>query len=309
MSNKINITFLGTSASIPTADKNLTSVLLNYQGDNYLFDCPENVQQQIMKSKQSLMKIKHIFITHFHGDHFFGILGLLSTMNLNNREEDLTIYLPEKNKKSFLDLISSAQIVTNFKINVIGITKEQVVFNNKNLIISSVKLDHTIPTYGFVFKIKDTLGKFNREKALALNIFPGPKYSKLAQGKKITVNGKTITPDMVLDTSKKKIGKKILYLTDTKIIKPKKILENSDILIHECTFGKDEQKKANLVKHSTSVGVANFAKTIKVNTLYLVHISSRYQDTDQILKEAKKIFKNTIIPKDLDSVEINDYFK
>ena len=307
MSNKIKITFLGTSASVPTANKNLTSVLLNYQGDNYLFDCPENVQQQIMKSKQSLMKIKHIFITHFHGDHFFGILGLLATMNLNNREEDLTIYLPEKNKQSFLDLLSSAKIVVSFKINVIGIKKEQAIIKNKNLTITSVKLDHTIPTYGFSFKIKDTLGKFNREKALKLKIPEGPLFSKLSEGKSIKLNGKTITPDMVLDKSKRKIGKKILYLTDTKIIKPKKSLENSDILIHECTFGKDEEKKANLVKHSTSVGVANFAKKIKTNSLYLVHISSRYQETDQISTDAKKIFKNTIIPKDLDSFEIEDY--
>jgi len=151
------------------------------------------------------------------------------------------------------------------------------------------------------------LGKFNREKALKLKIPEGPLFSKLSEGKSIKLNGKIITPEMVLDESKRKTGKKILYLTDTKIIKPKKILENSDILIHECTFGKDEEKKANLVKHSTSVGVADFAKKINAKYLYLVHISSRYQETDQILKEAKKFFKNTIIPKDLDSFEIDDY--
>ena len=307
MSNKIKLIFLGTSASLPTSKKNLTSVLINYQGHNHLFDCPENVQQQIMKSKQSIMKIKNIFITHFHGDHFFGIFGLLSTMNLNNREEELTIYLPEKNKQNFLDILNSAQINCSFNITVVGIKKEQIIYSDKNLNIESVKLDHTISTFGFIFKIKDTLGKFNREKALKLKIPEGPLFSKLSEGKSIKINGKVITPNQVIDTKFKKIGKKILYLTDTKIIPVNKKLLDSDILIHECTFGKEEEKKANLVKHSTSVGVAGFAKKIKAKHLYLVHISSRYQETDNILTESSKLFKNTMIPKDLDTLEIDDY--
>lgn len=307
MSNKIKLIFLGTSASLPTSKKNLTSVLINYQGQNHLFDCPENVQQQIMKSKLSIMKIKNIFITHFHGDHFFGIFGLLSTMNLNNREDPLTIYLPEKNKQNFLDILKSAQINCSFNITVVGIKKEQIIYSDKNLNIESVKLDHTISTFGFIFKIKDTLGKFNREKALKLKIPEGPLFSKLSEGKSIKINGKVITPNHVIDTKFKKIGKKILYLTDTKIIPVNKKLLNPDILIHECTFGKEEEKKANLVKHSTSVGVAGFAKKIKAKHLYLVHISSRYQETDNILTESSKLFKNTMIPKDLDILEIDDY--
>lgn len=307
MSNKIKLIFLGTSASLPTSKKNLTSVLINYQGQNHLFDCPENVQQQIMKSKQSIMKIKNIFITHFHGDHFFGIFGLLSTMNLNNREDPLTIYLPEKNKQNFLDILNSAQINCSFNITVVGIKKEQIIYSDKNLNIESVKLDHTISTFGFIFKIKDTLGKFNREKALKLKIPEGPLFSKLSEGKSIKLNGKIITPNQVIDTKFKKIGKKILYLTDTKIIPVNKKLLNPDILIHECTFGKEEEKKANLVKHSTSVGVAGFAKKLKAKHLYLVHISSRYQETDNILTESSKLFKNTMIPKDLDTLEIDDY--
>lgn len=307
MSNKIKLIFLGTSASLPTSKKNLTSVLINYQGHNHLFDCPENVQQQIMRSKQSIMKIKNIFITHFHGDHFFGIFGLLSTMNLNNREDPLTIYLPEKNKQNFLDILKSAQINCSFNITVVGIKKEQIIYSDKNLNIESVKLDHTISTFGFIFKIKDTLGKFNREKALKLKIPEGPLFSKLSDGKSIKLNGKIITPNQVIDTKFKKIGKKILYLTDTKIIPVNKKLLNPDILIHECTFGKEEENKANLVKHSTSVGVAGFAKKLKAKHLYLVHISSRYQETENILTESSKLFKNTMIPKDLDILEIDDY--
>jgi ribonuclease Z len=228
-------------------------------------------------------------------------------MNLNNREEGLTIYLPEKNKQNFLDILNSAQINCSFNITVVGIKKEQIIYSDKNLNIESVKLDHTISTFGFIFKIKDTLGKFNREKALKLKIPEGPLFSKLSEGKSIKINGKVITPNQVIDTKFKKIGKKILYLTDTKIIPVNKKLLDSDILIHECTFGKEEEKKANLVKHSTSVGVAGFAKKIKAKHLYLVHISSRYQETDNILTESSKLFKNTMIPKDLDTLEIDDY--
>lgn len=307
MVEKIKIFSLGTSASTPTKDRNLTSMLINYRGVNYLFDTCENVQQQILKTGQSLLKIKSIFITHFHGDHFYGILGLLSSMSLLKREEDLFIYFPKGNKLFLESFLNSAKINLSYKIHLKEIKENQTISFN-NLKITSFKLDHSTLCYGYVFKIDDKIGKFNKQKALKLKIPEGPLYQKLQQGKSIKINGKIISSKQVMDLSFKKIGKKIIYIVDTKVLNKKlNILENPDILIHECTFSNSEKEKANDMKHSYPEAVSLFAKKINTKELYLTHFSSRYKDLSEILKEAKINFKKSFTLKDLDVIEIDDY--
>ena len=307
MSEKITLNFLGTSSSTPTKDRNLTSLLINYKGVNYLFDSCENVQQQIIRSGQSLLKIKHIFITHFHGDHYYGLLGLLSSMSLNKREDDLDLYFPEGYKSLIENFIKYGNVNLTYKLNFIELKKNQVISFN-DLSITTIKLDHSILSYGYVFKIKDKVGKFDKQKALKLKIPEGPLFSKLQAGKSIKVDGKTILPKQVMDYSFKKEGKKIIYFTDTAPLKTRlKIFESPDILIHECTFSDSEIDKAKSMKHTSATELSLFAKKISAKSLYVVHISARYKDTNDILKEVKKNYKSVIIPKDLDFVEILDY--
>ncbi|MDD4049898.1 MAG: ribonuclease Z [Candidatus ainarchaeum sp.] len=303
MADNINIYFLGTSASTPTKSRNLTSLLINYRGSNYLFDASENVQQQILKTSQSIQKIKSIFITHFHGDHYYGLLGLLSSMSLLKREDELNIYVPFGYKTFLENFLKAGGINLSFKINILQIKSNQKI-KIDNGVITSVKLDHTVPSYGYCFKVNDKIGKFNKQKAIKLKIPEGPLFSKLQEGKSIKVDGKIIKPSQVMDLSFKKQGKKILYFTDTAVLKKHpKFIESPDVLVHECTFLDEEKEKAKLKKHSSFSEVVSFSKKIKAKELYLVHVSSRYKDLEANLKNKK----NISLPDDLFSLEIKDY--
>jgi len=314
MSNKIKVFFLGNSASLPTIDRNLSSVLINYNGQNYLFDCPENCQQQIMKAKQSIMKINNIFISHMHGDHFFGLLGLLSSFKLNNRAIQLNIFVPKNEKKNLEHLIKLTiydAYPPEYKINVVEVEKG-LALEDKEIKVEVIPLEHTTRTNGYIFKVKDKIGKFNKAKALKLKIPEGPLFSELQKGKSIKLKGKTIKPEMVMDYKFKKIGKKIAYLFDTQVLKkvPKE-LEETDIMIHESTFFEEDKEKAKLVKHSVAEEVPAFAKKAKAKALFLTHISSKYNDLEKREKYLQKKTKSTgikpIIIRGLKEIEIDDY--
>jgi len=307
MSSKIKIYFLGTSSSCPTKNRSLTSVLLNYQGVNYLFDSPENVQQQIMRVNQSIIKIDYLFITHMHGDHYFGIVGLLATMQLNQRDKDFNIYVPFGDKNQISNFISASKLQFNFKINIFEV-KANYKLRLEKVIVTAIKLNHSIPSYGYNFKVIDKIGKFDKEKALKLNIPEGPLFRRLQEGKSIKLNGKVITSKQVMDYKFKKVGKSISYLVDTFVLpKATKEIIGSDVLIHEATFISEHKEKAKETLHSVSKDVGLFAKKAKVKKLYLVHISPRYLDGSGTLKEAKMNFKNSFCPTDLDVIEIDDY--
>lgn len=312
MSNKIKVFFLGNSASIPTADRNLSSMLINYNGQNYLFDCPENCQQQIMKVKQSVMKINNIFLSHMHGDHFFGLFGLLSTFKLNNRTAPINIYVPKNEKKNleqFIKLTIYDKYPPEYKINIKEVEKN-IAYQDKDIQVDVISLDHTTITNGYIFKIKDKVGKFNKAKALKLKIPEGPLFSQLQKGKSIKLNGKTIKPEMVMDYKFKKIGKKIAYLCDTQVLKkvPKPLID-TDLLVHECTFFEEDKEKAKLVKHAVAEEIPVFAKKAKVKHLCLTHISTKYNDLEKREKELRKKNKGQKINivHGLKEIELNDF--
>lgn len=307
MTDKLNIYFLGTSSATPTKERNLTSSLINYRGTNYLFDAPENVQQQILKVGQSLLKIKHIFLTHMHGDHYYGILGLLSSMSLNKREEVLFIYVPLGYKSFLENFLKSGHVALTYKI-IVKEVKNNLKISLDALTVTAIKLDHSIPSFGYVFKINDKVGKFNKQKALKLNIPEGPLFSKLQAGKKIKINGKIIKPEEVMDYSFRKVGRKIIYMTDTAVLKKSSMLIDSpDILIHECTYNDEEKIKAKENKHSYFSEVINFSKKIKAKETYLVHLSSRYKGKEDIIGKSKVTIKGLNFPNDLDVIETTDY--
>jgi ribonuclease Z len=302
----IEVTFLGTSCSTPTKGRNLSSLAITHRGAWYLFDTPEGVQQQLMRNKLSHIKLKHIFISHFHGDHTLGLPGLLATMGIHERTNPLTIFGPKGIGKKVKQAIDFAGIKPVFQIFTKEL-KEGKVLENTHHTISCVKLNHSIACFGFIFETKGKEGTFQRNKALKLEIPEGPLWSKLQKGKNIRVKGKTFTPKQVMDYSKKLIGTRIGFVTDTSphshyIQK----LKNVDVLIHEASFCESEKERAVEVKHSTAKMAAEVAKKVKAKELILTHFSPRYADGKEMLREARKVFRKTSMAEDLKTFSFAD---
>ncbi|MFA5125526.1 MAG: ribonuclease Z [archaeon] len=301
----IKITFLGTSGSVPQKDKNFASVLLTYRGNSLLFECPEGTQRQLMQSEHSMMKINNVFISHMHADHFLGLFGWISTMTLNQRKEKLTIFSPKGGKEKIQHIMREV-IKPSFEIEYKE-TKKGIMLKNDLFEVKAFPLKHEIPCYGFAFKEMDKKGEFNRAKAEALGIPPGPLYAKLVAGEKVKVNGKTFTQKNVMDYSKKREGRKIVIASDTLPTK-ETITEakGAEMLIHEATFLDKQKDKAAEAMHSTVLQAAEIAKKANVKKLALFHFSARNTEEKEIIEEAQKTFQKTIVPKELETIILQE---
>ncbi len=297
----MRITFLGTTAAVPTRERNHSAVALHYMNEIILLDCGEGTQNQMIKAKVSFMKIKKIFITHFHGDHFLGLPGLIQTMSLNERTEPLYIYGP-RGIDYLVEVVKSLGAYDlNFEIIPVEI-KNNFKIEEKNYIIKCVEVDHNIETYGIIFEEKKGR-KFLLEKALSLGLKPSPLFKKLQEGEEVVVNGRVIKPDDVLGEKKK--GFKVVYSSDTR---PCRAIEENcrdAILIHDSTFDATLKKDAEEKKHSTCEEAAEVAKRGRARELYLTHISPRYKDDKILVEQARKVFEKTYVARDLMQVELS----
>ncbi len=297
----IKITFLGTSGSVPQKDKNFASAVLAYRGDLLLFDCPEGTQRQLMNSEHSLMGIDNIFISHMHADHFLGLFGWISTMTLNQRKNKLTIWSPKGGSEKIKKIMREV-IYPSFEIEYKEITKRKLI-ENEFFEISAFPLKHEIPCFGFKFKENDKLGEFNRKKAEKLGIPVGPLYSKLAKGESVKVNGKIFKPKDVMDYTKKREGRKIVFVSDTRpTSEAVKEAKGAELLVHEATFLDEQKEKAIEAMHTTVGEACEIAKKAGVKKLALFHFSARNNDDSIILAEAKKAFHNSIVPKQFETI-------
>jgi ribonuclease Z len=300
---QLSIIFLGTGGSWPTVKRNVTSLALKRAGEIILFDCGEGTQRQFQKSKLSYMQILKIFITHFHGDHFLGLPGLIQTMQLNDRDTPLHIYGPTGMTKLASQLLSLGYFKPNYEIIAHDVNDGDVLDFNEYK-ISVLKVKHGVPTIGYAFEEKMRPGKFDKPKALKLGVPEGPLFSKLQHGKTITLkDGKKITPDKVLGPARK--GRKIVISGDT--IPVENMIDfarNADVLIHEATFDTSMEEISLEYGHTTAAQAAEIAKKAKVDRLFLTHISPRYLDSQVLEQDARKVFKNTFVPKDFQEIEV-----
>ncbi len=297
----IKVTFLGTCGSTPQKGKNFASTVISFRGDSLLFDCPEGTQKQLMVSDHSLMGINNVFISHMHADHFLGLFGWISTMTLNQRKERLTIFSPEGGKEKISKMLKEV-VRPSFEIEYKEL-KKGTALKGEFYDIYSFPLKHEIPCFGLVFKEKDKVGEFNRKKAEELGIPPGPLYSKLATGGKVKVKGKTFTQKDVMDYSKKRDGRKVVIVSDTRVLKelPEEA-RKADLLIHEATFLETQKEKAIEALHSTALEGAQLAKKSGAKKLALFHFSARNTDEAEIKAEAEKEFKGAIIAKEMETI-------
>ncbi|MFH0869233.1 MAG: ribonuclease Z, partial [archaeon] len=273
----MKITFLGTASAHPTSDRNHSGLILDIGPESFLFDCGENIQRQIRIAGISPMKISKIFITHWHGDHVIGLVGLVQSMDLNSRKTPLDIYGPDGSAQNFHLIRKAFNINTGFKIEVHDV-KSNKAFETDDYEVLAQKAKHTIPCLAFAFVEKERV-RVNKDKIEKLDI-KGPIVGELARGKDITVDGKTIKAK---DFTFVQPGKKLTYIIDA--VYDEKLVEfakDSDILVCEGTFAKDMQLDAKRKGHMTAQQAGKIAAKSKSKQLIITHFSQRYRDPSQL---------------------------
>ncbi|KKY02888.1 ribonuclease Z [Paraclostridium benzoelyticum] len=304
----VEITLLGCGGSMPVPNRYLSSLLINYRGRKILIDCGEGTQVSMKIANCGFKTIDYICITHLHGDHIIGLPGILSTIGNCGRTEMLTIIGP----KGIKEVIEAFKLIVKelpYDINIIENPKEDILVSNnyinKDIIISTLEVEHSTPCIAYSFYIKRK-AKFDMEKAIKNNV-PKILWSKLQNGREIKLEGKIYTKDMVLGQPRK--GIKISFVTDTRPIKAiMDFVDNSDLLVCEGMYGDDcDLERAIKNKHMTFRESATIAKQSNVETMVLTHFSPIIKDPNIYIENAMEVFENTIIG--TDRLKLNLLFK
>ncbi len=290
------LTILGCSSAIPTIDKNPTAQLLNANERFFLIDCAEGTQVQLRKYKIKFQKINRVFISHLHGDHYFGLIGLISSMNLLGRDKELHIYAHQK-LKSIIDIqldVASTELCYPLFFHPITPDIDEVLFEDKKIRISTFPLNHGIDCNGFLFEEKLSPRKLLSEKVKEYNI-PIDKLKEIKQGSDfISADGKKIKNTEI--TKENRIPNSYAFCSDTKYHEELiEKIKDVKLLYHETTFIKDKSVRADETNHSTTIDAANIANLSSAKNLLIGHFSQRYQDEDLLLKEVKSIFNKAMI--------------
>ena len=305
----MELQFLGTGAGVPAKMRNVSSIalkLLDERNEIWLFDCGEATQQQILNTTIRPGKIKKIFITHLHGDHIFGLPGLLTSRSFQGGEDELTVYGP-KGIKRFIDAsIAVSYSKLGYPLKVVEFEEDGVLFEDKQFKVEAMKLEHGIPSYGFRMTEADQIGELKADELKALGVPFGPVFGRLKRGEVVTLeDGRVIDgKDYVSEDIK---GRVVVICGDTRFT-PKSIAlaKNANVLVHEATYEADKEKTARQHFHSTSKQAATVALEANVQQLYLTHISARYlgHQGSQLEQEARKVFPQTKVVKDFDTFTI-----
>src|SRR5580692_10948483 len=273
----MKIVLLGTSSAVPTLTRGLSATALVREGDVFLFDCGEGTQLQLMRSTVKRSRIHSIFIGHLHGDHLYGLAGLISTLHLDAREAPLNVFGPEGIRTFLNASFRTSDLQFTFKLTVREYPRgyRGRVLDEDEYYVDALPLDHSIFCLGWRFQEKDKPGIFNLETAGKLGIPRGPLYGKLQHGESITLDdGRVITPDMVLGEAR--TGKSVAYCLDTQFSERTiQLADKCTALIHETTFGPDGTSLARERKHSTMEDAARVAREAGAENLIATHFSSR----------------------------------
>ena len=303
----IVITFLGTVSGIPSRDRNHPAIALEYfyyKKDTLLFDCGEGTQKQLMKAGISFMDISKIFITHWHADHFAGLIPLIQTMNLEKRRTELTIFAPEASR--FVQgILNLGYFGVRFPVKAVDVPFEgkeiTKVYETNVYEVLSVPVLHTVPSVAFAFKEKD-VWRIDEKKLKELGLKKGKWLKELKEKREAIYNGKKIKIEDVASLQK---GLKVVYSGDTKPCENLvELAKDADLLIHDATFLEEDEDVQKY--HSSVKDAAKIAKKANVKRLILTHISRRYQkeDVERLVKEAKEVFENVEVAYDLMKVSL-----
>ncbi len=297
----LEIVFLGTGSGIPDKKRNHSSIWLQYEEDCMLWDCGEGTQRQLMSSGKSFMKVDRIFITHWHADHWAGLIGLMQTMNLERRKRPLYIYGPDA-ERFVSDILDLDYWGPRFEIKPVNVPfegdKPHVAYKNSKYEILSIPVKHTVPSVAYAFAERDFWNVDIKLAEKKYGLKQSPMVGRLKEKGEITFNGKKIR---LKDVGILKPGIRTVYSGDTRYCKNLIMLsKGADLLIHDATFAENEDNRM----HSGVRDAADIAKRAGVKKLVLTHFSRRYRRTDELESEAKKVFKNTVAAHDFMKIQL-----
>ena len=298
----MQIVFLGTSGSWPTPKRNVSAIAIKRGPEVLLFDCGEGTQRQFMQSTLSFMQVSRVFITHFHGDHFLGLPGLVQSMSMNGRETPLEVYGPTGIERLVSELLSLGYFTPGFQVPAKELAP-QAHIDGGEYVVTAFEAAHTVPGLSYVLEEKPRPGRFSLERAKELGIPEGPLYSRLQDGQSVTVRGQTIRPEDVMGSSRR--GRKIVYTGDSMPSETLRTMaRGADVLIHDATADAALEEKANRYGHASSRQAAHVAKDAGVGLLILTHLSPRYEDPTSILEDARAVFPNVRVAEDFLEVDV-----
>ena len=298
----LDVVFLGTAASAPTAHRSTPALLVRRGGERLLFDCGEGTQRQLQRSAVGLVDLEEIFLTHFHADHFLGLPGMLKTFALRGRDElPLTVYGP----RGIDDLFKALRPFLGrlpYELSLVELDDGERL-ERGDYVIETVTVEHGVSAIGYALVEHERPGRFDVAAADALGVPPGRERGILQAGEPLTLSdGSVITPDEVLGPARP--GRKLVLTGDT-APSPHVVqaAHGADLLVHEATFASEERERARETMHATAADAAEVAKLAQVKALALTHVGPRYFGPD-LADEARAIFADTVVPRDFDVVEI-----
>ncbi len=286
------LTILGSNSAIPAFGRNPTAQILQTEDNSFLIDCGEGAQSQLARYKLRNNKLSHIFISHLHGDHYFGLIGLLTSMSLLSRTQELHVYGPTQLEQIINCQLEAGEVRLSYPIHFHSLTEEGMIACTNKIEISCIKMQHRIECWGFLFREKKNPRSVEPEKAKAFEI-PLSYYEQLKKGEDYITKSGTVIPNHEV-TSPNAPPRTYAYCADT--LYNESVVEKIkgiDLLYHETTYLKDQPQKAMDRYHSTTVQAANIAKLAGVKQLIIGHFSSKYENLDAFLTETKEVFENT----------------
>ncbi len=299
----LEVTFLGTAGSFPSADRNLSAVAVKRKGELILFDCGEGTQQRISRAKLGFKSRTKIFVSHLHGDHILGIPGILQTLSLFDRQSPLKVYGPTGLGAFIKCILETVRFSLSFSIEVYEVG-EGVVCQENEYTVRAAWVEHSVPCLAYALVESSRPGRFYPEKATSLGVSEGPLWSKLQSGVDITLpSGRVVQANEVVGPTRQ--GRKLVYAVDTRPCEAAlELAQGADLLIHEATLDDGLAEKAYESYHSTPSQAADIARRAGAKRLVLTHISGRYNSLDGFLDGARKIFPATQAAEDLMIVKI-----
>ncbi len=305
----LSVTFLGTSAARPTVERNVSAMALMREGETLLFECGEGTQRQMMRYGVSFA-LSEIFFTHFHADHFLGVIGLMRTLGLQARAEPMRLYGPKGANKLLTQALQLGVERVPFEVEIVEVKPGEVIRDAGSGMRDAYEIhvfgtEHGGGSIGYALREHERRGRFDVDKARAAGIPEGPLWGKLSKGETVQLpDGRTVGPEGIVGANRP--GRLVVFTGDTRpCAAVVDAAQGADLLIHEATFGEEEKERAKETGHSTAREAAQVALAAKARRLVLSHVSARYSiSAEELVKEAREVFKETVVAKDGMTVEI-----